>query len=172
MHKSIHCIKIEPEIWRKECLKKPDKSIFFIVWIWSVLVSLIWVIKLFCRSRCHCDYDGSEWECQSVLAARPRPLIGSPTRVLSLQPALALNLSVQTLSTLSLTLTPRQQPLSAPLITPPDGVTGLLPHWACSLIHILILIFFLSYLDSLCVGREWNGGGFKMESNRYNSAWR
>lgn len=102
----------------------------------------------------------NEFDCQFLLAAKPQPADRESHEGLVTLASVAFNLSVQTFSFLSLTHKSKQQPLSAPLITPADRVTGLVPLWACSVIHLLILIFFffLSYLDSLYVGREWNGG--------------
>lgn len=68
--------------------------------------------------------------------------------------SVAFNLSVQTFSFLSLTHKSKQQPLSAPLIAAADGVTGLLALWACSVIHLLILIFFRPSSYSASLYRE------------------
>lgn len=80
----------------------------------------------------------------------------TPMGALSLWRASPSTCPYKTFSCLSLTHQNQQQPFSAALISPADGVAGLAPLWACSVIRLLILIFllFLSYLRSL----RMNGG--------------
>lgn len=96
-------------------------------------------------------------------AASPQPADREPRGSLVTPAGVAFNLSVQTFPCLSLSHKPKQQPLSAPLIAPADRVTGLAPLWACSVIHLLILIFFfllsLFLIWTVCVWLENETGG-------------
>jgi len=70
-------------------------------------------------------WNRSELDCQFVLAAKPRPVDReSHESLVALAGVAASTYPFRRLSVLSLTHGSKQQPLSAPLITPADGVTG------------------------------------------------
>lgn len=88
--------------------------------------------------------------CSSVL------LIENPHGRLVTLAGVAFNLSVQTLSCLSVTHQIQTTALSAALISPADGVTGSSPLRACSVFRLLILIFLLLFFPYLHSFRnEW-----------------
>lgn len=134
-------------------------------------VILVLLIKLYSRtllvaSVIMMKQNLNEFKCQFLLAAKPQLADRESHESLVTLTSVAFNLFVQTFSSLSLTHKSKQQPFSAPLITPADRVTGLVPLWACSVIHLLILIFFFSFLFGQFVCGQRMNWGVKMESNR------